>query len=667
MPLQAPILDSRTFEDIFNEARRRIPRYTREWTDFNESDPGITLVQLFAWLSEMMLVEMNRVPDLNFIKFLQLLNLELRPAQPAEAHVTFFPKPGSLFDPVPAGTQLAAQPAEGGTPLIFETEAGLDLIEVPLTDVQVFDNGGFTILTPLNEKTGDSFRPLGWAPQVGNAVYLGFTPPEVQGTGRLFPEQLRWRVFLPPPAKGGAAARSALSLRDVRQPPIPPVTLVWEYKPNDTARWRQLNVFSDETTAFTREGYIFIEGPAEITGSLVGAIKEPRLWLRVRLAEGGYPVGGAPEIDLIRPNTVPAINLTTVRGEILGVSAGTPGQTFDLENSPVFQDSLQLVTEIQGQPPEDWKRVDDFLASTPEARHYVLNHATGQIRFGDGQRGRIPDAGADLIARSYRYGGMAAGNVAAGMINSPLSTLSGVERVTNEVPAVGGSEEQDVEELKEQAPALIRSRNRAITAEDFTALAAQAGGVARATAIPLAHPDIPDVEVPGAVTIVIVPDTQDVPPVPSTDQKRHVLEYLDKFRLLTTELYVKEPNFFAIRVEAQVAARRYASFGKVTLDVEKALNDYLSPLRRVSNSAADEADPGKPKAEVKGWEFGRDLFPNNLFGVILNVQNVVAVLRLSLTVNGQPHPDFRQPVALPRDGLVYGAGHTIVVVPETDS
>src|SRR3954464_6087502 len=73
MPLIAPPLDTEKFEDIFRQARLRIPRYTPEWTDFNESDPGITLLQLFAWLTEMMLYKMNQVPERNYIKFLQLL------------------------------------------------------------------------------------------------------------------------------------------------------------------------------------------------------------------------------------------------------------------------------------------------------------------------------------------------------------------------------------------------------------------------------------------------------------------------------------------------------------------------------------------------------------------------------------------------------------------
>ena len=91
MPLEdhVPVLDDHTYDSLLAEMRSRISRYTPEWkpvwTDFNESDPGITMVQLFAWLSEMLLYRMNRVPELSYLKFLQLLGIELRAAEPARA------------------------------------------------------------------------------------------------------------------------------------------------------------------------------------------------------------------------------------------------------------------------------------------------------------------------------------------------------------------------------------------------------------------------------------------------------------------------------------------------------------------------------------------------------------------------------------------------------
>lgn len=662
MPLEAPQLDTRTFEELVQLARLRIPRYAPEWTDFNDSDPGITLVQLFAWLTEMMLYQMNQVPERNYIKFLKLLNMELRPAQPAVAHLTFTAQAGAEVESVRRRSQIAAQPPDGGDLLIFETKAGLDLIRLPLTDIQVYDGVAFTVVTPANNASDTSFRPLGWVPQVNSALYLGFSQTDPAAVGRPFPREMRFRVFLPLAAQAGVAQ----NCKDAQQPPTPPVKLAWEYKPTaDAVRWRRLNVYEDESVAFTREGYILLEGPAKIAATREGKVTEARYWLRCRLDSGSYSAGRAPEIDFIRSNTVSAQNLFTVYEEIVGISEGHPDQTFELQHTPVQPGSLDLWVEVEEEEPQHWEQVQDFLDSDADTRHYVLNATTGETRFGDGRRGRIPVAGAEIIAREYRYGGGTAGNVGTGLINTPLTGLMGVEKVTNERPAVGGRDEQKVEELREQAPRVLRSRNRAVSVEDFAALARQAGGVARATAIPLAHPDHPGVQVPGAVTVVIVPDSDDVPPRPSSDQIRSVCRYLDRFRLLTTEVYVKGPDYRAIKVEARVAAKPYAAFDAVAQDVIAALNAYLDPLGRQSsngnttNSNAERTKEGRP--------FAQELYPTSLYHVILGVENVAAVYNLAVTVNGHPHEDNTAPVPVPLDGLVYGVDdHEIVVVPQKD-
>ena len=87
--LTPPNLDSRRFDDLVAEARQRIPRFTPEWTNFNDSDPGMTLVKLHAWLTETILFSLNQVPDLNYIAFLNLIGLNPEPARPARAELTF--------------------------------------------------------------------------------------------------------------------------------------------------------------------------------------------------------------------------------------------------------------------------------------------------------------------------------------------------------------------------------------------------------------------------------------------------------------------------------------------------------------------------------------------------------------------------------------------------
>ncbi len=670
MPLEAPQLDTRKFADLLREAELRIPRYTPEWTDFNESDPGITLAQLFAWLTEMMLYQMNRVPERSYIKFLQLLGLELQPAQPATAHLTFAAKANADVQSIPRRAQIQAQPPEGD-PSIFETLEGLDLIRVPLTDVQIFDGSAFSV---ADNAGASSFPPFGWLPQMGSALYLGFTPPQPATKARLFPQEMRFRVFLPAASQAGRP----VSCNEETRAPVPPVTLIWEYRPAaDPARWRRLNVFKDESVAFTREGYILVEGPKEPAATIEEKVADARFWLRVRLAEGNYPAGQAPVIAFIRPNTIEVENLSTARDEFVNTSEGLPGQIFTLRFKPVQPGSLELATVAQiGKEQQEaaWTRRDDFLSSGPEDQHYTLNATKGEIQFGDGQHGLIPPAGVEIIARRYLYGGGSAGNVATGTSWKPLTNLTGVDTVAAERPATGGRDEQKVETLTARAPRLLRSRNRAITSEDYASLAAEAGEVCKATALSLAHPDHPGVEVPGAVTVVIVPEAgiEDPSPRPSADLISRVCQYLDARRLLTTEVYVKGAEYQQIKVEARVEAQAYAAFDTVERDVVRAINEYLDPLGRregrekgdcVGATSATSISAGQQSG---GWAFGRDLFPTNLFSVILRVPDVMSVPFLAVKVDGQPH-ELSEPVKVALDGLLYGAAdHEITVVPVVD-
>ena len=673
MPLVPPVLDSRTFQQLVDRALQRIPHYTPEWTDFNPSDPGVTLIDLFAWLTELMFYQLNRVPDLNYIKFLQLIGLELRPAQPAVADLTFTPQPNANVAPVPEGTQVGGQPPGGGQQVVFETEEGLDLIRLPLTDVRVFDGAAYADVTDANGPGGATYRPFGWVPQAGSALYLGFSQTDPPTTGPLFPQDMRLRLF----RSAGTQTGQAQSAAGAESPPTPPVQLVWEYRPSAT-RWNRLNVLRDETAAFTRGGYILVQGPADPVLTTEANREGDRIWLRVRLASGTYPSRTPPEIDALRPNTVNAVQLTTVHDESLGLSDGRPGQVFRLRQQPVLADSLQ-VTVAEPEETAPWKRVPDFLSPGPDGKAYTLDPTTGEIQFGDGNNGRIPVDASEVLAVVYRAGGGAAGNVAAGALTTLLSPVAGIDSVTNEQSAVGGRDQQDLEDLKRQAPAELRRRSRAVTAEDFATLAGEAGSVARATAIALAHPDHPGVEVAGAVTVVIVPDADEVPPIPSDSLIHEVCQYFQQYRLITTELFVKGPAYTQVKVDAAVSAHSYAAFDVVSKEVQDAINHYLAPLTRdtpsaapvppaTSTAAVQAGTPVEtPPAEViGGWDFGRDLHPTSLYSVILGVPDVVSVDSLALTVGTQPWDRLEDPVVLPPDGLFYGLDHDIAVTPERD-
>src|SRR3954470_17210177 len=108
MALPAPDLDDRGFQDFVDEAKLLVQRRCPEWTDHNVSDPGVTLIEAFAQMADQIVYRLNRVPDRNHVKFLELLGLDLRPPSAARGEVTFWlsaPQPQVVL--VRADTEVA--------------------------------------------------------------------------------------------------------------------------------------------------------------------------------------------------------------------------------------------------------------------------------------------------------------------------------------------------------------------------------------------------------------------------------------------------------------------------------------------------------------------------------------------------------------------------------
>src|SRR5580765_6174544 len=108
MALPVPNLDDRRFQDLVDDAKRLVQQKCPEWTDHNVSDPGVTLIELFAWMTEQLLYRLNRVPDKNYVKFLDLIGVRLFPPTAARAHLTFWlSSPREEVLTIPAETEVA--------------------------------------------------------------------------------------------------------------------------------------------------------------------------------------------------------------------------------------------------------------------------------------------------------------------------------------------------------------------------------------------------------------------------------------------------------------------------------------------------------------------------------------------------------------------------------
>lgn len=137
MPLAPPNLDDRRFEDLVAEARRIIAKSCPEWTDLSPGDPGMTLVEVFAYLTDLMLYRLNHIPDKAYAAFLGLIGVQCRP--PAAAYVRLHFRRARTGDGVleiPRGTRVTTGRTRGDEkPPVFVTTEKVT-IEAAETTVQ---------------------------------------------------------------------------------------------------------------------------------------------------------------------------------------------------------------------------------------------------------------------------------------------------------------------------------------------------------------------------------------------------------------------------------------------------------------------------------------------------------------------------------------------------
>ena len=662
MPLEAPNLDDRRYEDIVAELVRLKPRYLPEWTDTSDSDPGMALAKLFAWMTDMTLYRLNRVPDSVYIKMLQMVGIERLQASPAGTVVAFTASRTNVSEvAVPAGTQVAAAGDETG-PVVFETLEPISVLGTALQAVQVWDGFSYVQSTVAAQAAGQRFYPFGPRARDGAALMLGFAGPAKMTSGLI---HLYARIPAPDGPPNPDSRGDPEKIYDLP----PPAEIVWEVF--DAATWQPVTALRDETDGFTRSGHIVLRGPGDTAKRATrGDVATPLYWLRARVVRGSWEK--APRLDAVLSNCVQVQQHVTHRNEVLGRSLGVPDQTFTLSQTPLLPrrvpetminpdgrvvevKSLRLEID-EGHGPVVWQEVEDFLKSGPEDRHFMVSYATGIVTFGNGEHGLIPPvfspgAGVgNIVARLYQTGGGRRGNLAAGTITTIQSYLPGVQSAENPYAATGGSEEESVAATKARAASQIAANGRAVNAQDFETIAL-AGGARRAKAMALTHPRYPGIDIPGSVTVIVVPDGDAPNPMPSAHTLAKVARHLDAVRLISTELHVVAPTYNEVKIEADIVVGPTANPQTVREDLEARLNSFLHPLTGGPNGL--------------GWPFGGNIFYSDLYRIVIETRDVLRLAdgQLAVRVNGELAP-FCRDVEICAGELVYSDGHDLTVFPE---
>jgi len=676
-------LDDREYQDLIEECLLRIPRYCPEWTNHNPSDPGITMIEMFAWLTHQMLLRFNQLPRRNYILFLELLGIRLEPPNPATTEVTFYlvsDLPESYT--IPVGIEVATERQPGLDPIVFSTDRPLTIgnpqINHFLGAEQIEETpqilrDRFTHLwnlTPTGEWSGPELPLFNAQPQPGNCFYLVFDPQE----------SLDGNVIILT-LKGQEATPTGIDPTD------PPRR--WEAWNGQYWQPVLLEESDDETQGFSfadiaQRGGNPLQG-VDITLHLPLNFPVAQFtayqgrWLRCvyatpRLSQPSYT--RSPQIIGIGVKaiggTTEATQCELIENDLLGNSNGEPGQRFQLRRSPILdrQEDEYLIVTPPGETAQRWQEVTDFSNSSPSDLHYLIDSLTGTLQFGplirepaqlkqakdirailqqgqdrpplqppsmEHQYGAIPPRGATVQMSRYRTGGGLRGNVEDRSLNTLKSAVPYVANVVNLIPARNGTEAETIEQAAMRVPQMLRTRDRAVTPEDFESLTILGGdgAIARATCLPT------NPKKPGTVQLLVVPDCNrqaiaqgvGIPPEQfrlSPPLHRKLMAYLDERRLLGVQVELLEPEYVGLSVQTEVSLDPSYRTPEAQTELLHTLNvtlyHFFNPLT---------GGPGG-----NGWPLGQPAYMSDAIALLQQVPGIrrlgaVQLFELRLSIAGQ--------------------------------
>jgi predicted phage baseplate assembly protein len=693
MTLAPVLLDDLTWDQMVQAIRRRIPAESSgNWTLHAPVDPGITFLDLFAFLAEQRLYWLDQVPDAFVVAVLKLLGLDgPQPAVPAATvlQITSADQGKQAMPTVPAGTAFTRDPRGEvvftlddpvtvlpvAIPAVGIPAVGIPAIGIPAIGIPALETGGQDQTADLLAGREVDLLPAGGGP--GEArITLDLTAPVLGG-------QVCLLIELADPQTPAGTAQAAIPPAwspDAVDGVPPPAELTWAYDDDSGTRVQfDAAEVTDGTQGLRRSGIVRLPVPE----SWKSWAEKRTLLLRTDQATFAAP----PRLRQLKVNVAVARNwqhVTAAAAELAALCKQVsdwlplPGQHLDLPHAqgrlldassmllklhpsqtPPEQNPSLTIQERDGQE-HQWTAVPDFVFSGREDRVFVIDRAAGALRFGDGRTGRIPVPDPDqrdtaLSSVAWTLGGGVGGNGGT----TPNWRSIGVVSATasNVVPAEGGADAETIAQARVRAGAALNAVHRAVTPADHETIAKQAPGVAvaRAHAAVGDHPGFPCTLVSGAVSVYIVPaaprgdadwDRADFVEAPRPDpgMLSQVRTVLGQARLLGEELFVREPRYRTARLRVEVTGTpRDPATARAKM--QRAVRQYLDPLVGGDDSS--------------GWPFGAPLRPS-------------ALLRAAQRVAG--HDSEVASVAIALDDadswenchdVVIGA-HELVVVPPGD-
>ncbi|HVG18023.1 MAG TPA: putative baseplate assembly protein [Blastocatellia bacterium] len=668
--LETVKLDDLKWGEMVVAIRRRIAAASAgNWTLHAPVDPGITLLELFAFLLEQRVYWMDQVPDSLVGGALSLLGEHPLPTQVAATVMHFSDiEAATILD---AHTQLTL--LRSAPPLVFSTESEIILLPFAKTGKRLglFIDGKDRTADLEHGKVVRLFPADGAAAEIKIELWLTEPLPDEAANkclSLLF--ELRDPRGVAPQWSPDAPAPAAAP---------PPAQINWFYS---GANGRRLQ-FADEEVAdgtggLRRSGLVLLPIKTatgeETDWQQEASDAEGRalcysLWMRVEETTFSSP----PRLERLLPNVVIASHRRMTREHMLHRELlPLPGNVITLadlpeqepvKDHPPIENTIKLsIREADGNWHE-WEPTADLGFHGPADRVFVTDRSLGRIRFGDGLTGRLPMLAKDIdpLAKSaqlkvqYSVGGGAAGRLGSNLeweAGAKLAATGKPSRVrgVNVAQTEGGKEPETMAAARERAATALRKQTRAVIREDYEEIARTVPGIAikRAHAAIGLHPGHPCVPIPGAVTVFIVPDvsrpdqlSEDAEefdetmvesafvaaPVPDPGALAVVRAKLEAARLAGSEVFVSAPQYRPVALTLDVESNS-ADSAELNVKIKRRLRTFFDPL-----VGGDQGD---------GWPFGEPVRPS---AILREAQGALGdlgtVVRFFIELLGSSKPGLR--------------------------
>lgn len=667
-------LDDEDFDEILEKARKMIPGLSSDWTDFNYHDPGITFLELFAWMKEMQQYHMDQISFRHRIKYWKLLGISCKDRRPACAMLTIL---GQEEGFLPRGSRFYADK------VCFET-LGQEYVSLVHVQKGIREDESGRHHFSLEQEGGRLRIPLfGKNPKGGEHFLLALTTP----LKKQVEHHLYLKIYDGYPVKRNPVkeGESFLPLAKLKLEAL-------------TDRgFEEISILEDETHQLLFSGYLKFR----ITQDMKEM--EGQYWLRFVLLEAGYDT--APEIEAVSFRTFlvhqqhtlaecvegvlspqgeffldSALSLTgetelyaeteegfqlyegrltrnSTQGGVslcpeddlkdkrlmvfclesefllqreVGEGTGFPFQEFELNISGFCKEGFVLMVETQqgSNCYREWSQVEDFDHSAPEDFHYVLKGET--LQFGDCYHGCAPEGRIFIGAVKTTLG--SEGNVKAGSINKWESKL--LRSVVNEEHAFGGTMEESARDCEARARELFLHTQRAVTYADYEELALRTPGlrIRAVKAVPVTALKRQDGSIDETrVVLTVDPFSEEERKQPSPAYLKNISQMLETKRMIGTRVQILPSEYVGVSVFAEVTADSY--YEQVRFNIGRALEEYFGG---------------------QGWEFGRPVRYGDIYGLLDTLPGVSSVRTITLDAKGKGvRINQNGDLLLPISGLAY--------------